>query len=42
MDLAIVAFSVVLVISAILSRWIFRINDIVRILGETKDNLEDI
>jgi hypothetical protein len=40
--LALLAFMVVLVISAILARWMFRIDDIVKILGVTKDNLEDI
>lgn len=40
--LALLAFMVVLIVSAILTRWIFRIDDIIKILGATKENTEDI
>jgi hypothetical protein len=40
--LALLAFMAVFVVSAILTRWIFRIDDIIKILGATKENIEDI
>jgi hypothetical protein len=40
--LTLLAFVVALIVSAILTRWMFRIDDIVKILGATKENLEDI
>jgi hypothetical protein len=40
--LALLVFMAVLIVSAILTRWIFRIDDIIKILGATKENIEDI
>jgi hypothetical protein len=40
--LALLVFMAVLIVSAVLTRWIFRIDDIIKILGATKENIEDI